>query len=405
MTTKFDGLVPPHRPSIALHAISLVAFLAASAAPTPLYRLYQEMWGFSPFLLTVVFAVYAQALLVALLCFGSLSDRFGRRPVIIGALLLQAGALILFLAAKDVVWLVAARLLQGFSTGLATASLGAALIDIDRERGAFVGSVAPMAGMGLGALGGGLLAQFAPAPLHLVYLLLLAVFLMQLLRTARSPETAVECVRHAWNWRPRIAVPAAARRALLIVTPINVAAWALGGFYLSLMPSLLKEVAGSDATWMGGLTVAALTVSGATAILFARRHSAHASLIAGSTALIIGMCMILSGVALSLPLALLLGSMVAGLGFGAGFLGALRSVVPLAAPQERASLMAAFYIESYLANAVPAMAAGYLAQQIGLEETAGIFGLFVLLLSVLAIVLAEQQRSGPKADQDRPKRY
>ena len=51
---------------------------------------------------------------------------------------------------------------------------------------------------------------------------------------------------------------------------------------------------------------------------------------------------------------------VAGGGFGAGFLGALRSVVPLALSHERAGLMSAFYVLSYLAFCVPSLLAGNL---------------------------------------------
>jgi MFS family permease len=72
------------------------------------------------------------ALLAALLIFGSLSDRAGRRPVILAALTLEGVALVLFLTARGIEWLVFARLIQGFATGLATTSLGAAMLDIDR---------------------------------------------------------------------------------------------------------------------------------------------------------------------------------------------------------------------------------------------------------------------------------
>ena len=55
-------------------AFVLLCFFAASSAPTPLYHLYQQAWGFSSALLTMIFAVYALSLLATLLVFGSLSD-------------------------------------------------------------------------------------------------------------------------------------------------------------------------------------------------------------------------------------------------------------------------------------------------------------------------------------------
>ena len=100
-TTSSESLACPviqpgklsRRGATAFHAFVLMSFLAASAAPTPLYRVYQQEWGFSATLLTVVFGAYALALLTALLTAGRLSDHIGRRPVIALALLLQSVAM------------------------------------------------------------------------------------------------------------------------------------------------------------------------------------------------------------------------------------------------------------------------------------------------------------------------
>src|SRR5690606_33186778 len=104
-------------------AFITLCFPAASSAPTPLYHLYQQAWGFSAAMLTLIFAVYALTLLVALLVVGSLSDFLGRRPVIFSALLLEIVSMLLFILATDVTWLLLARMLQGFATGMATSAL------------------------------------------------------------------------------------------------------------------------------------------------------------------------------------------------------------------------------------------------------------------------------------------
>ncbi|CAM0567632.1 hypothetical protein MASRES_GEN13593_00630 [Acinetobacter baumannii] len=75
--------------ALTLNTITLMTFMAASSAPTPLYRLYQQLWQFSPVTLTLIFATYAFTLLGSLLIIGSLSDYIGRRPVIIAAISLQ----------------------------------------------------------------------------------------------------------------------------------------------------------------------------------------------------------------------------------------------------------------------------------------------------------------------------
>ena len=114
--------------------LTIATFLAASAAPTPLYRIYQAHYGASPVLITIVFAAYAMALLTALLFVGSLSDYLGRKPVILGSLVIEMAAMVLFVAARGPEWLVAARVVQGAATGIAIASCGAALVDDERCR-------------------------------------------------------------------------------------------------------------------------------------------------------------------------------------------------------------------------------------------------------------------------------
>lgn len=104
------------RASIGFHALTLATFFGASAAPTPLYRIYQENFSVSPVLITVIFAVYAFALLAALLTAGSISDHLGRKPVIFFALVLEIVAMALFVVASGPGWLIAARIVQGLAT-------------------------------------------------------------------------------------------------------------------------------------------------------------------------------------------------------------------------------------------------------------------------------------------------
>ena len=154
-----------------------VLFAAAASAPSPLYVVYQKELGFSATTLTIIFAVYVFGLIGSLLTMGALSDHVGRRPVLAGALVLEAVAFVLFLMATDVTALVAARAVQGIATGAAFSTLGATLIDLNPPhspgRAGLVNGVAPITGLALGALGCGALIQFAPAPTHLVFVLLL----------------------------------------------------------------------------------------------------------------------------------------------------------------------------------------------------------------------------------------
>src|SRR3954470_7308635 len=155
-------LVPPRRLSRPTAfwsvAVLLVLMLAASGVPSPLYRVYQEEFGFSSGVLTTIFGIYALALLASLLVVGGLSDHIGRRPVLVAAFLLEAVSMVLFLVSDGVGWLLAARIVQGLATGALTSTLGASVIDLqNRERplGAFINSASPGLGLSLGAVGAG----------------------------------------------------------------------------------------------------------------------------------------------------------------------------------------------------------------------------------------------------------
>jgi MFS family permease len=376
------------RRSLVLYAVALMTFMAASSVPTPLYRLYQEAWGFSPAVLTLIFGVYAISILLALLTVGSLSDHVGRRPVVLGALLLELVAMLLFVLADGPGWLIVARILQGFATGAATSALSAGLVDADQERGPFINGVAPLLGLAAGTLGCSILVDFGPMPLHLVFVVLIVLFVLQLAAVIASPETTDTRHGAIASLRPQVSVPRHSRRNLLMAAPISIAGWGLGGFYLSLVPSIIRLVTGSTSALTGGVVVTALAVSGALSILVARPFPAPRIIAIAAVMLMLGVSATLAGIATASVPIMLAGTMVAGIGFGSGFLGSLRTALGRAAADERAGLMSALYIISYLAFSLPALLAGLLIPHAGLVATAHGYGLAIILLSGLACLVA-----------------
>ncbi len=375
------GLSPAKRRwALGFHATTLTTFLAASAAPTPLYHLYQESWNFSPILLTFIFSVYAFSLLTTLLIVGSLSDHIGRRPVIFVAILLQAAAMLLFMLADSPSWLVAARIVQGIATGAASGAVGAALVDANKTTGPIVNSISPLLGMAAGALGAGALVQFAPEPMRLVYLVVFAALVLQAVFIWSVPETAETKPGALASLRPHVGVPPQVRPSLMTITPINIAGWSLGGFYLSLMPSVVGAATGSHSPIIGGLTVAALTVSGALAVFLRRQKPASSNLTLGVFSMVTGLLVVTAGVHSGLVALLFSGTIITGVGFGSCFLGAVSTIMPLAKPEERAGLLSAYYIQSYLAFSIPAICAGFLSRAVGLAATADIYVLMIVLL-------------------------
>jgi MFS family permease len=374
-------------------AFVLLSFLAASSVPTPLYHLYQEAWHFSPATLTMVFGVYALSLLGALLTVGSLSDYLGRKPVILLALLLNMLAMLMFVYASDVGWLLAARVMQGFATGMATSVLGAALLDNSRTQGALVNSVSPLLGMAFGALGTSLLVDYAPQPLQLAYEVMLLLFVLQAVLLVWLPESVSRQAGALASLRPAMSIPVQARSTLWRVLPVDVAVWMAGGFFLSLAPSLVRAATGSTSNLLGGALVATLTMSGAAAIFILRNTVADKTLALGTAMLALGLGLILLATNSGVLAWFFIGTVVAGTGFGAGFLGAVRSVMPLAHAHERAGLMATFYVLSYLAFCVPAILAGFMVRNVGLVATTNGYAAVQIALCLLALSGMWRRRS------------
>ncbi|GAA4596657.1 putative MFS family arabinose efflux permease [Actinoplanes octamycinicus] len=394
MTVVAERTVAPARLSrpAAFTAIAaiLVTFAAASAVPSPLYVVYQQLWGFSPAMLTVIFAVYVVALIATLLTAGALSDHVGRRPVLAGAILLEAVALVLFLTAGDVSVLLVARIVQGVATGAALSTLGATLIDLNPAhapgRAGLISGLAPVAGLGLGAFGAGALVEFAPFPTHLVYAVLLTAMVIAGLAVAGMPETSVRRPGAAASLIPRLGVPARLRGDLFALVPIIVASWALGGLYLSLGPSVASEAFGVHDHLLAGLVVALVTGTGAiTSFLLRGVATARVLTIAGAGLLTGGALGVAGLVTGSLALATA-GTVIAGAGFGAASLASFSTLARIAAPHERGELLAVALTISYAALSIPAVIAGQAATRIGLHTTALWYGTIVAALGLLALL-------------------
>ena len=383
--------LPRLSPRLAFYLQASIAlfFLAGSSAATPLYPVYQAQWGFSPVTVTVVFGIYALAVLAALLTTGSLSDHIGRRPVLLGATLLQAVAMLVFTTADGVSSLLIARIVQGLSTGAAVATVGAGLLDLDRARGTIANAVGPLLGTATGGLASGLMVQYLPAPTHLVYLVLFAIFLLQAVGVALMPESVSPKPGALASLRPQFRLPPAVRPALLLAAPVLVAAWALPGFYGSLGPALTRRLAGSSSLLLGGLAIFVLAASGALTVLALRNHPPRTMMGVGTVALLVGVGVTLLAMAGSSIGLFLVGTAIAGVGFGAGFQGAIRTVVPFAQTHERAGVLSILYVVSYLSMGVPAVIAGVLVATGGggVITTAREYAASVMVLAALALAL------------------
>src|SRR3954452_11396755 len=157
--------------------------------------------------------------------------------------------------------------------------------------------------------------------------------------------------------RPHVSVPREARAAFAVAAPALAGVWALGGFYLSLGPSLAAQLLHSQNLLWGGVLIFLLTGIGAAASAAVRKTDPPAVMLGGCLALVAGALVTCAAIVTTMPAVLLVGTAMAGLGFGPAFAGAYRSLVALAPSDDRAGLVTAVYLVSYAATAVPAVIA------------------------------------------------
>jgi pimeloyl-ACP methyl ester carboxylesterase/predicted MFS family arabinose efflux permease len=382
------------------------ATLTAASAPSPLYPVYQRLWGFSAFTLTVVFAVYVFALLAALLTVGSLSDRVGRRPVASGALVLLALGMVLFAIAGGTGDLMVARVVQGLAVGTATGTTTAMIMDSapNPRFGSIVSSAVPALGLAMGAVLAGALVEFAPHPRQLVFWILTVVYLVlaalvwSLPERARGESAARESI---WrSLRPSAGLPPATRPVFLALVPSIGATWALGGLYLSLGSSILGTVLDVHSHFVVGVVLGVFFVAGTAGAVVSTALPPRWREWFGYGTLALGVLVTIAAMLMStLPL-YVAGSVVAGLGFGAAFRVAVNAIGEAAPAARRGEVFATMYIVSYLAFSVPALAAGLAVERFGLRPTAVAYGALEVVLILIATVagtVRARRRAGETA--------
>jgi MFS family permease len=372
--------------------------LVASSTPSPLYATYRELWGFSPVVLTLIYATYAFGVLASLLLAGRVSDEVGRRPVLLGALATLLVSSVLFMLADSTAWLFVARGIQGLATGLALGAASASLLDLHPRRdpasAGLTNGVVSAGGIGLGALLSSALVQFAPAPRVLPFVALFAFFAIAFAGAYLMPEPVRE--RQALRLTPsRPSIPPSVRRPFVLAGLAVIASWSIGGLFLSLGPQLSAELFHTDNHLVTGLGIFALAGSGAAGQLLFGRGASWALASGGALALAAGMVLIVLSASDGSAALYWLGAVIGGGGFGTAFLGGLRALTVAIPAEHRGAVMSAFYVVAYASISVPAILAGTLVSSWGLESTFEVFGSIVAALAL--VVAFEAWRTRPVA--------
>lgn len=379
----------------------LALAFASTTAPSILYRRYQAEWHFSPGVLTTVFGVYALAVIAGLLLTGSASDRRGRKPFILFALALCVVSMVLFCVADNVWWLVLARVAQGIGVGVGVSALGGMLLDLrpGGRQSAYVNQAAPNVGIVAGALGAGLLVDYGPAPSVTIYVVMLGLFVVTIPVVISMPETVLER-SHTVVRLGRIRLPEGQAKQFWLIGLGAISTWSVGGFYLSLGPTVSAQVMNSSRFVVGALAVVILGAAGLASQTLFYGWSYEREMVVGTVLLGAGVGLVIWSMWSESAVGFFVGSISLGLGWGLTAVGSFRSIVALARPAHRAEVVAAVYVVSYLAFSVPSVAAGYATNVFGLRPTTVVFGIAATLMAVIAARTAVMIRSDPAEPDD-----
>ncbi|MEU9029487.1 MFS transporter [Streptomyces sp. NPDC048383] len=359
--------------------------MAGTTLPTPLYGLYQEKFGFSELMVTVIYAVYAFGVIGVLLLAGNASDAVGRRPVLLAGLAFAAASAGCFLSADAMGWLYAGRLLSGLSAGLFTGAATAYVMELaprdGSSRATLVATAANMGGLGCGPLLAGILAQYAAWPLHLTFVVHLALVAASAAVLLRLPETVAER-RPLSTVRPqRPALPPGVRT---VFGPSAIAAFvgfALFGVFTSVSPAFLAESLDVHNRAVSGLVVALAFFASTAGQLAVGRFGVGRSLPLGCAGLLAGLAL-LAGALWWDQLSLVVASaLVGGAGQGLAFRGALSAVAAASPADRRAAVISTLFVVAYTGISVPVIGVGLLTGPMGLEG-AGL--VFIGCMAVLA---------------------
>jgi MFS family permease len=371
---------------------TLLILLSGTNLPTPLYRGYQQRFGFSPVVVTLIFAAYVAALIPSLLVVGPLSDAVGRRRVLLPAVVVAALGSLGFALAAGTGWLFAARILQGLAVGAASGPLTAALTELepaaDHRKAALVSTVASMGGLGLGPLVAGLLGQYAPAPHVLPF-----VVEIVLLLPAAAAVALLPTARRTTRWRPRRPeIPAAMRAVFATSGTASFLAFAVVGLFLTLIPTYVVVLAGSTNLLLGGGAVALMLGCSVTAQLVSYGRAARTLELVGLPLLAAGLALLALAGAVSSLVLLLGATVIAGVGQGLVFLGGLTAVNHAAPADRRAGVLSSFYVVIYAGVGLPVIGVGFLATLVGLVSAVRYFAAVVAVLCLVVLYALGRER-------------
>jgi MFS family permease len=374
-------------------AFALAVAMLGTTLPTPLYGLYQQRFGFSELMVTLIFAAYAAGVIASLILFGRLSDQIGRRRMLLPGLVLSALSAVCFLTTGGVALLLVGRVLSGLSAGIFTGTATATLVDLappgGRARATLVAAMANMGALGSGPLLAGLLSQWVGSPLRIVFWVDLALLVPAAIGIWAMPEPVARTSRP--RLRPQaLKVPREMRPTFTQAAIAGFAGFAVLGLFAAVAPAFLQQELGVSSRAVIGLVVFAVFAASTAGQVILQFIAERVAIPAGAGALIVGMGFVALGLAASSAMLLVLGGAIAGFGQGLSFRAGLGAVNERSPAAERGGVASSFFVVMYVAISLPVIGEGVLAQAIGLRAAGLTFATVAAGLSAVVLILLAQ---------------
>lgn len=402
MLPKLAGRAPSVRPDrgtdfrravpVLLLAYAFAAIMAGTTLPTPMYSLYAQQIHFSVLTTTVIYAVYAGGVLAALLAFGRWSDVIGRKPVLIAGVVAAGASAGVFLDADTVPMLLVGRALSGVSAGLFTGAATAAIIEAApprwRSHSSAIATVANIGGLGVGPVLSGILVEYAPAPLHLSFVVHVVFVLLAGLAVLVVPETYTRTGQ--LDFHPP-SVPPQLRHVFAIAAAAGFCGFAVMGLFTAVAPTFLASLIGVTNHAVAGLIVASIYSASAVAQIATARAAPRRAIMFGCAALALGMVILALALQFSSVTALIVAALVCGAGHGISFSRGLAAVTAEALPEQRAGVSSTYFIVAYIAISLPVIGEGFAAHVWGLRTAGMCFAAAVAALACLCLLMSVTQ--------------
>ena len=376
-------------PSYAAALVLTLLFMGATL-PSPLYVIYRDELHFSQVTLTLIYAVYFAGAMATAFFLGRISDEIGRRVAIFAAIAVSIGASLVFIFADSLEMLFVGRLLSGFALPLASGAGTAWIVELceDRCTAASLSAGAILAGLGLGALISGLLAEYSTEPLVFPFAALVSLALAAAVIVWLLPET----VKHRVRWsqislRPRIGVPRSIIGAFVAPAVTVFASFALLGFYSALAPSLLQRSLQVESHAIGGAVIFELYAAAVLVMALTQWLGARAAMLSGLALLVPALAVLVAAFQSHSLSLLLTGAALGGGAAALGYRGSLQIVNQIAPDNRRAEMVSTYLMFCYAGVSLPVVGIGLLSAMQTPAFAEEIFAVVIAAFALLAIAV------------------